>query len=108
MPAELKARWVRESRAVGMTLTDWIVGAIEMEARVYDVTLYWHDGGIVFLGTVRADTPDAAEDAALNAYASENERQHKEIEKGGNFQLSADLLLPSEARRWLARKGLLK
>ncbi len=25
MPAELKARWVRESRAVGMTLTDWIL-----------------------------------------------------------------------------------
>lgn len=25
VPAELKARWVRESRAAGMRLTDWIV-----------------------------------------------------------------------------------
>ena len=24
VPAELKARWVRESRAAGMRLTDWV------------------------------------------------------------------------------------
>ena len=29
VPAELKARWVRESRAAGMRLTDWIVRRVE-------------------------------------------------------------------------------
>ena len=29
VPAELKARWVRESRAAGMRLTDWIVARID-------------------------------------------------------------------------------
>ena len=29
VPAALKARWVRESRAAGMRLTDWIVEKVE-------------------------------------------------------------------------------
>lgn len=29
VPAALKARWVRESRAVGMKLTDWVVEKME-------------------------------------------------------------------------------
>ncbi len=29
VPAELKAIWVRESRAAGMRLTDWIIQAVE-------------------------------------------------------------------------------
>lgn len=29
VPAELKARWVRESRAAGMRLTDWIITRVE-------------------------------------------------------------------------------
>lgn len=29
VPADIKARWVRESRAVGMRLTDWIVTRVE-------------------------------------------------------------------------------
>ena len=29
VPAALKARWVRESRAAGMRLTDWIVQRVE-------------------------------------------------------------------------------
>ena len=29
VPAELKARWVRESRAAGIRLTDWIVQRVE-------------------------------------------------------------------------------
>ena len=35
VPAATKARWVRESRAAGMRLTDWIVQRVEkeMEAR---------------------------------------------------------------------------
>ena len=31
IPAELKARWVRESRAAGMRLTDWIVQRVEAQ-----------------------------------------------------------------------------
>ena len=31
VPAELKARWVRESRAAGMRLTDWIVQRVEAQ-----------------------------------------------------------------------------
>lgn len=68
VPAATKARWVRESRAAGMRLTDWIVERVEMQHRVFDVTLYWHEGGSVFLGTVQALTADAA--------------QEKEIEEG--------------------------
>ena len=29
VPAEQKARWVRESRAAGMRLTDWIVARVD-------------------------------------------------------------------------------
>ena len=29
VPAELKARWVRESRSAGMRLTDWIVARVD-------------------------------------------------------------------------------
>lgn len=31
VPAALKARWVRESRAAGMRLTDWIVERVEAQ-----------------------------------------------------------------------------
>ena len=31
VPAEQKARWVRESRAAGMRLTDWIVKRVESQ-----------------------------------------------------------------------------
>lgn len=31
VPADLKARWVRESRAAGMRLTDWIVQRVEAQ-----------------------------------------------------------------------------
>lgn len=31
VPASLKARWVRESRAAGMRLTDWIVKRVEAQ-----------------------------------------------------------------------------
>lgn len=31
VPASLKARWVRESRAAGMRLTDWIVSKVEAQ-----------------------------------------------------------------------------
>ena len=31
IPAATKARWVRESRAAGMRLTDWIVSKVEAQ-----------------------------------------------------------------------------
>lgn len=34
VPAALKARWVRESRAAGMRLTDWIVSRVEERMRI--------------------------------------------------------------------------
>ena len=99
VPAELKARWVRESRAAGMRLTDWIIQKIDMQARVFDVTLYWHAGGRVFLGTVAAVTAKAAEDAALNKYIAGSKDAEKEVEEGGGFDLDAELLDPDEAAR---------
>jgi hypothetical protein len=100
VPAEQKARWVRESRAAGMRLTDWIVQRVEMQALVYDVTLYWHDGGSLFLGTVAAMTAAAAEEKALKHYTA----QGKQIEEGGGFQVSSELLLPDDAAKWRARE----
>lgn len=41
VPAVLKARWVRESRAAGMKLTDWIiqrVGEAQIAMNVYKIT----------------------------------------------------------------------
>ncbi len=101
VPAELKAIWVRESRAAGMRLTDWIIQRIDMQARVFDVTLYWHDGGSVFLGTVAAMTAKAAEDAALNKYIAGSKDAEKEVEEGGGFDLAAELLAPDEAAKWM-------
>ena len=41
VPAVLKARWVRESRAVGMRLTDWIVSRVESKGqsmKIFNIT----------------------------------------------------------------------
>ena len=37
VPAATKARWVRESRAAGMRLTDWIVSKVEAQ-RMHKIT----------------------------------------------------------------------
>ena len=74
-----------------------------MQYRVFDVTLYWHDGGSVFLGTVQALSPQAAQDAALAQYTRKSKAHEKEIEEGGGFQVDAVPLLPDEAVKWLAR-----
>ena len=37
-----------------------------MKSNVYDVTLYWHDGGSLFLGAVAASSAGAAQDDALH------------------------------------------
>lgn len=104
VPAATKARWVRDSRAAGMRLTDWIVERVDMQALVYDVTLYWHDGGSVFLGTVAAMDAEKAEAAALKKYIARSKAAAKEIEEGGDFQAEADLLLPAEAAKWWAQE----
>ena len=100
VPAALKARWVHDSRAAGMRLTDWIVERVDMQAFVYYVTLYWHDGGSVSLGTVAAMTPKAAEDAAIKNYVAGGKAAEKEIEEGGGFDLVAELLAPDEVATW--------
>jgi len=38
VPAALKARWVRESRAAGMKLTDWIIEQIERPMPALKIT----------------------------------------------------------------------
>jgi len=87
-----------------MRLTDWIVLGVEMQHQVFDVTLLWHDGGSVFLGTESALSADQAGESALAKYIAKNKAQAKEIEEGGGFQLDMQLLLPSEAAAWLARQ----
>ena len=84
-----------------MRLTDWIVERVDMQHRVFDVTLYWHDGGSVFLGTVQALTPSASQDDALAKYVRQSKKQEREIKEGGAFQLEAVLLPPDEAAKWL-------
>ncbi|EPD44863.1 hypothetical protein HMPREF9701_00452 [Delftia acidovorans CCUG 274B] len=74
-----------------------------MESKVFDVSLYWHTGGSVFLGTVASMGVEQAKDDALDRYMSANKKQKKEIEEGGGFSLEADMLPPSEAARWVAR-----
>ncbi|SDZ49047.1 hypothetical protein [Delftia lacustris] len=74
-----------------------------MDSKVFDVSLYWHTGGSVFLGTVSSMGVEQAKDDALDSYMSANKRQKKKIEEGGGFTLEADLLSPSEAARWMAR-----
>ena len=72
-----------------------------MKQKCFDVTLYWRDGGSVFLGTVAAMTVKAAEDAALNKYIAGSKDAEKEVEEGGGFDLAAELLAPDEAAKWL-------
>ena len=47
VPAELKARWVRESRAAGMRLTDWIVSKVEAQ-RMHKITPIAIPEGVAF------------------------------------------------------------
>ena len=74
-----------------------------MLSKVFDVTLYWHDGGSIFLVSVCADSRAAAESMALDAYVKKNKRQAQEIEEGGAFQVQAEPMPPADAAQWLAR-----
>ncbi len=75
-----------------------------MKSNVYDVTLYWHDGGSVFLGTVAAMSAAEAEGKALQQYIAQGSEQRQEIEEGGGYQLEAGPLLADEAVEWLAKR----
>ena len=71
---------------------------------VFDCTLYWHDGGSLFLGAVSAPTGEAAEEAAVAKYSAKSKKQAREIEEGGGFQVEADLLPPGAAAHWLTQE----
>ncbi|WP_280192140.1 hypothetical protein [Delftia sp. PS-11] len=74
-----------------------------MQSRVFDVTLYWHEGGSIFLGTVASLSVEDAKDIALAKYIKKNKKQNREIEEGGGFELEATLLPPGEAAEWMER-----
>lgn len=75
-----------------------------MQLKVFDVTLYWHEGGSIFLGTFSSISMDDAKDLALAKYMKKNKKQNLEIEEGGGFDLDATLLPPSEAAEWLSQR----
>lgn len=62
-----------------------------MTPKLYDVTLYWHDGGSIYLNTVTACSPTSACAIALRTYKSANSDQAREIEYGGHFDVIAQL-----------------
>lgn len=45
VPASTKGRWVRESRAEGMRLTDWIIRRVDMKTANDIITLITEDLG---------------------------------------------------------------
>lgn len=67
-----------------------------MKSNVYDVTLYWHDGGSLFLGAVAASSAGAAQDDALRNYVAQSGEQKREIE--------AELLPPDDAADWRLKR----
>lgn len=75
-----------------------------MKSNVYDVTLYWHDGGSVFLGSVAATSQGDAEVRALQNYIAQSNKQKLEIEEGGNYQIEAELLPPDDAADWRLKR----
>lgn len=77
----------------------------DAQGSVFDVTLYWHEGGSLFLGTVVADSHAAAEKAALARYVSQSKENRIEIEQGGGFEARAEKLLPAEAHQWRMKNG---
>lgn len=83
VPATLKAAWVRQSRAAGMKLTDWIiqrVGEAQIAMNVYKITAALADqyhgagwalaaitgGQVVALRYVTDVAPDAVADAVAD------------------------------------------
>ena len=75
-----------------------------MKSNVYDVTLCWHDGGSVFLGSVAAMSQGEAEVNALQNYIAQSNKQKREIEEGGGYQVEAELLPPDDAADWRLKR----
>ena len=75
----------------------------QMDELAFDVTLNWHVGGTLSLGTFAAKDQAEACESALAVFIAKNRRQRTEIEEGGGFELVADRLLPAEEARWLER-----
>ena len=75
-----------------------------MKSGVYEVTLNWHDGGSVFLGSVAATSKGDAEVKALQNYIAQSNKQKREIEEGGNYQIEAELLPPDDAADWRLKR----
>lgn len=86
VPAALKARWVRESRAAGMKLTDWVIKRVEEGAsavKTYKITdsmaAQYHGAGwalaavtggqVVALRYIRDVAPDQIADAVAEGGA---------------------------------------
>lgn len=76
-----------------------------MKSGVYDVTLYWHDGGSLFLGTVAAMSAGDAQAVAMRQYVAQSKVNRLEIEDGGSYQLSAEPLTPDKAAAWRQKKA---
>ena len=76
-----------------------------MQSSVYDVTLYWRDGGSLFLGTVTAMSAGEAQAAAMRQYVAQSKVNRFEIEDGGSYQLSAEPLTPDKAAAWRQKKA---
>ena len=60
-----------------------------MTSNTFEVTLMWHDGGSVFLGTARAANATEACNIALTNY-KRDPKNLAEIETGGGYQLEAE------------------
>lgn len=63
VPAALKGRWVRESRAAGMKLTDWIISKVEpKKMNVYKIpeslASNYHGSGCGLVATVNGQVVD--------------------------------------------------
>lgn len=62
VPAALKAQWVRQSRAAGLKLTDWIINQVERTVKVFKVpdTLAskYHGSGYALAATLNGQLID--------------------------------------------------
>lgn len=92
VPAELKARWVRESRAAGMRLTTWIVERVErQETQMIVYYAYIQhptvESKIKSLGHIEARDEDHARAIAWSTNRAICERYVTEL--GGSLEVEA-------------------
>lgn len=92
VPAELKARWVRESRSAGMRLTDWMVARIDGQKGKTMIVYYAYiqhpriENKIASLGHIEARDEDHAR--AL-AWSQNRELCERMTAKGGTLEVEA-------------------